>query len=385
MSRTLLTPLIALLIASAFASRAAAAEDTSATQVDAQQAARDALIVETVLRLDAFDLNSSAKAKAAVLRYLAAHRGSMRFFELIERFSIREAAGDLLGQLLADPTSTAGVASARLLLKLDKLDGLKKTLVAADEQGAVAVVTALGLLGGKQSSALLTPLVTDDDRPLAVRSAAVRAVGRNLPGQRQLLAMVVAKKLSADLNFAAADVLLASRDQGIRAESSKHLKLPAGAAGKPLPPIAELLRRRGDARRGMEVFRTTGTCAKCHVVGDHGKEVGPNLSEIGGKLAPDAMFVSILDPSAGISHNYETYAVALEDGTLVTGVLVSQTPQLVTIKTAESIVRTFKEDEIDELVKQKTSLMPADLQKTMTAEQLVDVVAYLKTLKKQGE
>ncbi len=382
MYKTFPTLLIALLIAHTPAPRAAA-EDTHPNEVDSQQAARDLVIVETVLRLDGFDLNSSAKAKAAVLRYLAAHRGSMRFFELIERFSIREAAGDLLRQLLADAASTAGVESARLLVKLGELDALKKTLTADNENSAVAAVTALGLLGGKQSLALLAPLIADRDRSRAVRSAAVRAVGRNPPGQRRLLALVVAKKLPADLNFAAADVLLASRDEGVRTEAAKYLKLPAAAAGKPLPPIAELLRRRGDARRGMEVFRTVGTCAKCHVVGDHGKEVGPNLSEIGGKLAPEAMFVSILDPSAGISHNYETHVVLLEDGTQVTGVLVSRTPDSVTIKTAEAIVRTFQSGEIDELVKQKISLMPADLQKTMTAEQLVDVVTYLKTLKKR--
>jgi len=45
-------------------------------------------------------------------------------------------------------------------------------------------------------------------------------------------------------------------------------------------------------------------------------------------------------------------------------------------------VRTFPSAEIEEKVKQKISLMPADLQKVMTAQELIDVVEYMQTLKK---
>ena len=50
---------------------------------------------------------------------------------------------------------------------------------------------------------------------------------------------------------------------------------------------------------------------------------------------------------------------------------------------SDSISRTLKKSEIDELKKQPISLMPADLQKTMTAEELIDVVEYVQTLKKK--
>jgi putative heme-binding domain-containing protein len=91
---------------------------------------------------------------------------------------------------------------------------------------------------------------------------------------------------------------------------------------------------------------------------------------------------SVLYPSAGISHNYETYALALGAGNVLTGILVSETDDSVTIKSADAIVRTFEKSEIEEMKKQTVSLMPADLQRTMTVQDLVDVVAYLATLKK---
>ena len=140
--------------------------------------------------------------------------------------------------------------------------------------------------------------------------------------------------------------------------------------------------RKGNVARGKEIFATTGTCATCHIVNGQGKEVGPNLSEIGDKLSRQAFFQSILFPSAAISHNYESYAVQTADGEVVTGLLVSRTADAVSIKSSDSIIRTFKTDAIDAFAMQEISLMPADLQKVMSADDLVDVVAYLVTLKK---
>jgi len=66
---------------------------------------------------------------------------------------------------------------------------------------------------------------------------------------------------------------------------------------------------------------------------------------------------------------------------VLNGLLVSQTPTEVTLKGADAIVRTFKRSEIESLQKVPVSLMPADLQKLLTAEDLADVVEYMLTLK----
>ena len=74
----------------------------------------------------------------------------------------------------------------------------------------------------------------------------------------------------------------------------------------PLPPLRALIEMKGDGERGKVAFNTIGTCAKCHQVDGEGKDIGPDLSVIGDKLARQAMFESILYPSAAISHNFET-------------------------------------------------------------------------------
>ena len=104
------------------------------------------------------------------------------------------------------------------------------------------------------------------------------------------------------------------------------------------------------------------------------QRVGPDLSEIGTKLSKEALYLSILDPSAGVSFNYETWLVRDANGTILTGVLVSQTDTEVELKTAEAIVHKLKKDDIEQMKKSPLSLMPADLQKQLKAQDLVDIV-----------
>ncbi|NBT13713.1 MAG: hypothetical protein EBS56_09060, partial [Planctomycetia bacterium] len=82
-----------------------------------------------------------------------------------------------------------------------------------------------------------------------------------------------------------------------------------------------------------------------------------------------------------ISHNYESYTAVLADGRAVTGLLVSQSPDAVVIRGADGIDATLPAGEVDELVKQPVSLMPTDLATAISADELVDLVAWLETLR----
>jgi putative heme-binding domain-containing protein len=349
---------------------------------DAAQRAKDAIVVRTLLRLPGIDLSTKPDAKAALLRHLATIRGTEQYVEIVEKFNLRELTDELLRLALEQGESTLGVKAAGLLIKFEERGLLAKVVADPDAEKAARFIAVLGLLADAKTNELLLPLVMKRDTPLAVRAAAVTAVGRNAPGQMRLLEIVEQGQLPMDLQFAAANALLSSADEAIRTTAAEYVSLPAGAGGDPLPPVAELAKRRGDAARGKALFAGAGTCAKCHKVSGEGKEVGPDLSEIGSKLSPEAMYVSILDPNAGVSFNYETWVARTLDGTVLSGVLISQTDDTVELKTGEAIVHKLKRDDIDELKKLPTSLMPADLQKQLKTQDLVDVVEYLTTLKK---
>lgn len=94
------------------------------------------------------------------------------------------------------------------------------------------------------------------------------------------------------------------------------------------------------------------------------------------------MLVAIINPSAGISHNYEAYSALTEDDQLVTGLLVSKNDSEVILKDKDGIERKFALADV-ELKKLETSLMPNNLHDLFDQQGLVDIVEYMSTLKKQ--
>ncbi len=71
----------------------------------------------------------------------------------------------------------------------------------------------------------------------------------------------------------------------------------------------------------------------------------------------------------------------LTNGNVVSGILISRTADAIAIKGIDAITHTYAVSQVEEIKEQPVSLMPADLQKAMTAEDLVNVVEYLTTLK----
>src|SRR5262249_705154 len=149
---------------------------------------------------------------------------------------------------------------------------------------------------------LLTPIVSDSARDAAVRRACVRALARVQEGAAALLKLAQQGKFPEDLKLTAALELRSAPWTNLKNDAAELFPFPQGRDAEPLPPIPELAKRKGDAAKGAEVFRReTVGCIKCHQVNGEGIDFGPNLSEIGTKLAKEAIYEAILDPSAGIS------------------------------------------------------------------------------------
>ena len=79
------------------------------------------------------------------------------------------------------------------------------------------------------------------------------------------------------------------------------------------------------------------------------------------------------------------WTVLTEDGQVIDGLLVSETADQIQLKDAKAIVHSVKTADIEARKKQDVSLMPADLQKVMSAQDLVDVVEYMTTLKERRQ
>jgi putative heme-binding domain-containing protein len=339
------------------------------------------VLSESLQRLDPAE-SSTPEVRTVLERVLADHPEPSHLISLVGRFRLSERYPEILQLAQTHPAEQSGIEAITLLLELQQQDLLTAALRSSQRELALATVDVMGNSARTAIADPLLKMVSDTELDLELRRAAVRAAARVNPGAQRLLQMAEKKELDADLVQAAAAALHASGARPIREAALKLFPLPPSRDNLPTPPISELTALKGDVTNGRLVFFTSGTCHKCHVVGQMGRDIGPNLTEIGSKLSREAMFESILFPNAGISHNFETWTVVLTSGTTINGLLTSQTDDSVSIKGDDALVRTFDRSEIDELVKQKISLMPADLQKAMSVQEMADVVAFMQTLKK---
>lgn len=348
-----------------------------------QDNAETMIISESVKRLRNYDVAKNAESAAAMDKALSKVAGSLAYVELVDRFEQAKYYPQLLALAISQPESEAGVAAADVLLRRGQKDLLQSVLTEGTPEDKVALTTAISNSSSGQANAWMRRMLNDSSQDLQVRRIAVKGLASNKGTATQLLEMAKAGKLDEELMQAAAAPLKISVWGDIRQKASEIFPQPPSKDNKPLPPLDQLVRMRGSVDKGKQVFATTGTCSKCHVVNKEGKEVGPNLSEIGSKLGREAMFESILYPSAGISHNYENWAVLTDSGTAITGLKTSETADSITITNSEGLARKIPKDEVDEIRKLPISVMPNDLQRLMTVQELVDVVEYISTLKKK--
>ncbi|MGE0755737.1 MAG: PQQ-dependent sugar dehydrogenase [Pirellulaceae bacterium] len=141
----------------------------------------------------------------------------------------------------------------------------------------------------------------------------------------------------------------------------------------------EILRLAGDAQRGRSVFfEAAGVqCKNCHRIDGVGKDLGPDLSQIGKKYDRGQLLESILDPSKFIDPKYVAYLIETRDGRLMTGLLVQRDEREAVLRDAQDQRIVVPTSQIERLVAQSASLMPELLLRDLTAEQVADLLAFL--------
>jgi len=170
--------------------------------------------------------------------------------------------------------------------------------------------------------------------------------------------------------------LLKHKDAAVAARAAQAFQ-PQGAADrmKVYEDYKAVLALPANAKNGHAVF--TKTCAACHQFAGEGQRVGPELTGI--RLQPaEAILLHILVPDAEIYPGFTAYDIETKDGRSLTGLLTSDTPTSVTLRAAQGVEETLLRANIAKLTSSSTSLMPNELEKTMTRPELADLMAFLK-------
>lgn len=140
---------------------------------------------------------------------------------------------------------------------------------------------------------------------------------------------------------------------------------------------------KGDAQRGAKLFnnRDRSKCIICHLNGNKGVRLGPDLTSIGAIRSERDLLEAIVFPSASIARYHEIVNVLTTDGKAVSGLLVKETVNEMFLSSAEGIVQSVAFREIEEAQYSSVSLMPEGMDKLLKPEEIADLVAYLKESK----
>ncbi|MDZ4850115.1 MAG: DUF6797 domain-containing protein [Pirellulaceae bacterium] len=150
--------------------------------------------------------------------------------------------------------------------------------------------------------------------------------------------------------------------------------------------LAREARLRGDPQRGALIFyRSAAACVNCHASGDGASPLGPNLAKhLDGSdpktLSDEYLIESLLLPSKVLRKGYETTTVLTEDGTTVTGILVSESAKQLVLRTALDLEHpvAIDVDTIEARATAKQSMMPDGLMSALKDQnQFWDLAAYV--------
>lgn len=135
--------------------------------------------------------------------------------------------------------------------------------------------------------------------------------------------------------------------------------------------------RAGDPVAGQAVF-TKAACSACHQRDGLGVAVGPSLNDVANK-PPVAILTDILDPNRAVEERWIPLSLTTRDGSSQVGLIQSEDASAIVLSLPGGITSTIQRGDIASSASLGISLMPVGLEAAITPEEMIDLVAFLKS------
>ena len=324
------------------------------------------------------DLATDALRIGRIRSLIREFRGKPELVRLVDALDIRTADEELLEFALSRPDQPEALRATQLLM--EDSSAVKQT-IRGGVQEAMGFIRLMGRCSDGRANAILLDVLKDSGHSNSIRGAVAEALTLNRAGASKLLELAKQGGLPKVLDQPMKVQLAQVPWDGVRREAREVFDIKVSAAsGQKLPAVGELVARSGNSARGREVF-LTGGCATCHQINGQYVNFGPDLSQVGQKLGKEALFDAILNPNNAISNGFEGHRIQLRNGDEYIGFLTSEGTQFLTLRMAGGVDRRISVDDIASRGRLKNSLMPTELAEAFTADELVDVVAFLASMR----
>jgi putative heme-binding domain-containing protein len=136
----------------------------------------------------------------------------------------------------------------------------------------------------------------------------------------------------------------------------------------------------GDPKRGEQIYAGKGGCARCHTLAGRGAGIGPDLSDVGARRDRDFLRASLLTPEASIPRDFMQVRLVTREGQRLVGVRLNEDTFSIQIRDLSNQVHSFWKAELSDLAKEPNRSPMPSYSRTLTAEELDNLVAYLESL-----
>lgn len=143
-----------------------------------------------------------------------------------------------------------------------------------------------------------------------------------------------------------------------------------------LPPESDILKLTGDATRGSQF---ASTCLMCHRIRDQGVDYGPDITAYAKMQPSEVVLRALIAPSSDIAHGYEGTGIITKDRKQIHGMVLSSGDPLI-IRSQGGLTQMIPASLIQSSKPLGRSLMLSAEQLGLGAQQIMDVLAYLKSL-----
>ena len=331
--------------------------------------------------LDNKSVNQSPIAKQALQAVIKSVNGTHEYIDFVKRYQVKSESNNLLQLAISKKNEDIGKQSTGLLLSFG---GSKQIWSVINEKDTIAVkslISSLGQVGSKESIDMVQTIALSDKYATGIRKDAARNIGKSWNGEERVLAILKSKKVPQDLIPDVVASVSGAWRGSVRSEAESYLPGHVSTITAAMPTLSEINALTGDAIKGKTVF--TNSCALCHQVNTEGYDFGPKLSEIGSKYPKEGLLNAILHPSEGIGFGFEGWTLKLKDGSSVTGIIASKTETDIDLKLPGGAKQQLKTSQLQSSTQLKESMMPEGLYKSMSKQDLADLLSYLQQLKKK--
>jgi putative heme-binding domain-containing protein len=91
----------------------------------------------------------------------------------------------------------------------------------------------------------------------------------------------------------------------------------------------------------------------------------------------EAIMLNILDPNREINPKFLTYSATTAEGRVITGMIMDETPNNLTIRQADGVAMPINRTEIEEIESTGMSYMPEGLESQIDHQAMADLLEYL--------